>query len=287
MIDHVQRPTIAFTASPATWRRGGWWRKGGTAFEFVAEHRERLRNYQIVTTQDVCDGLFRNKPDLSVEPKQSYDDGGLTAIANEIVEGRYVGVITFADLKNPASQTSPENITIFNRALGARIPIMINPCTAGLWLTGQTGVVRPEEETLALIAHSEAGGRCPKAEIIKLADEYQEEFSRFHRILCTKTTGQTLIKAVPRLSSKIVTHLNDIEIKSGMGGGDCQIANEIDRGMCNFGVFFANELWAQPHQADVQSFMNTCRRRAINLMFTYESACRWAGLLRAQFQEAA
>ena len=181
---NVERPRIAILASPAT-------RKfGAPAHQFVDQHRDRLRSYRIVTTGGVYSDLFADKGDLTVEQYPAHDQGGLVKVAADIADGNCQGVLTFADISKQQGYISYSlHNAILNQAIWADIEMIINPHSTSIWVTGKTGVVDPGKETLALIAHSKTDNRKPKEAIIKFADEFAEEFSRFQRIICTGTTG--------------------------------------------------------------------------------------------------
>ncbi|MCU0641488.1 MAG: hypothetical protein MUC35_05310 [Candidatus Margulisbacteria bacterium] len=269
----IAKPTLAILASPATRK------PGGAAYKLVEENLVRLRRYRIITTGGVGRDLFEQGPGhgLDVHPYLPSDQGGLVQIAADIVDKSCQAVVNIADITKVQSVFSwVSNNTIFNQALHHDCEMMINPRSAQLWVEGRTGVVDPAQETLALIAHSEAGNRKPKEEIAALATEYSAEFARFKRIICTGTTAKELSTQVPDLTDQFFGY------SSGMTGGDAQIAREIVEGRCQHVIFLINPRWAQPHQQDVFLFNDIARKTNINILFTNQSAWRWAGALRQE-----
>jgi len=269
----IRKPTIAFLASPALRK------PGGTAYEFIARHREKLQGYRIITTGGVGRDLFEQGPGLglTVHTYLPSDQGGLVQITRDIVKKECQVVVNLADTNKPQSMFSWEsNNAIFNQALNFNIEMIVNPHSADLWISGQTGVAEQQKETVALIAHSEANDRKPKDEITALAAEFGPEFARFQRIVCTGSTGKYLATQVPAIRDKIVAY------ESGMSGGDDEISAEMVEDRCQHVIFLINPKWAQPHQQAVFVFNDIARKKDINIMFTDHSARRWAGALRQQ-----
>jgi methylglyoxal synthase len=269
----IRKPTIAFLASAALRK------PGGTAYEFIARHREKLQGYRIITTGGVGRDLFEQGPGLglTVHTYLPSDQGGLVQISRDIVRKQCEVVVNLADTSKPQSMFSwVSNNDIFNAALNLNVEMLINQNSADLWISGQTGVVDPQTETLALIAHSEANDRKPKDEITALAAKFGPEFARFQRIICTGSTGKFLAAEVPAIRDKIVAY------ESGMSGGDDEISAEMVEDHCQHVIFLINPKWAQPHQQAVFVFNDIARKKDINIMFTNQSAWRWAGALRQQ-----
>jgi methylglyoxal synthase len=270
MIESLQKPTIAFLASPATRR------EGGTAHKFVHDNLPRLREYRIVTTAGVFQDLFAGRSDLEVENYPPHDQGGLVMIGADIADEHCKCLVHFTD---PARQPNPLSSAVLEQAIWSNIPSIINNRSGDLWINGLSGVINQGEETLALIAHSEAGGRNPKSEMVKFAKAFVPELLGFKRILCTGNTGQALHEAVPELRPKLYR-----EFKSGMRGGDFQIAREIIRGNCQHIIFLINSGWAQPHSNAVTTFVYTSRHYPVNEIFNPQDAWRWGGYLRQERQ---
>jgi methylglyoxal synthase len=273
MIEAAQKPRIAFLASPAM-RASGM-----PARQFVDRFGVQLADYRIVTTGGVYQDLFADRTDLEVEQYKPHDKGGLVKIARDIVEGRCISVLNFPDQNKQQGFISYSlHHMLINQAIYHNIDINENPQSSMVWVSGNAGADRPEEQTLALIAHSPTEKRQPKNDLVQLATTFAAEFSRFQRIICTGTTGKTLADAIPALRSKLFSY------ESGNLGGDVQIADEINEGRCQHVIFLVNPAWAQPHRDDVVVFINLSHYAPVNLMLTTQSAYRWAGALRQQLQ---
>jgi len=108
---------------------------------------------------------------------------------------------------------------------------------------------RFEEQTIALIAHDEM-----KARMVDFAIQYENELSRFRRILATGTTGQEVENACRRLRElkKIRRCL------SGPKGGDIEIATEILFGRCHIVIFFIDPLHPHAHIDDIRVVFSAC-----------------------------
>ena len=104
-----------------------------------------------------------------------------------------------------------------------------------------------EKQTIALIAHDEM-----KTRMIDFAIQYENELSKFKRILATGTTGQEVMNACRRLKDKVERCL------SGPKGGDIEIATEILFGECHIVVFFIDPLHPHPHIDDIRVVFSAC-----------------------------
>jgi methylglyoxal synthase len=266
----ARKARIALLASPATRL------PGGSARRFVDNNQGLLRSVHLLATGGVHMDLIAGRSDLegTCFPDSKHD--GLYFIAREIVKKRCDGVLMFPDAARSGSLFDDQNKMLLNRALCDGVETMINERTVNLWATGQTGVVDISRETIALIAHSPTSARDPKAEIVGFAREHAPELALFAGILCTGTTGKTIAEAVPTLADKIVAY------RSGMEGGDVEIACDVIENKCQHVVFLINDKWAQPHRADVLAFVKACRDNDVHTLFTLNGALRWAQQLREQ-----
>lgn len=97
--------------------------------------------------------------------------------------------------------------------------------------------------TIALIAHDKK-----KKELIEWV-KYNIDTLSSHALICTGTTG--------RMVEDIISGYNFpnkvIKLKSGPLGGDQQIGAMIAEGKIDFIFFLADNLTAQPHDADVKA----------------------------------
>ena len=266
----VARKTIGFLASPATRR------EGGSAHRFVQQHLAELRNYHIVATGGAYDDLIKGRPELDAERYPGHKEGGLVMIGADIADETCHCLIHFAD---PDKEPNPLSTSVLDQAIWSNVPAIVNNLSGDLWISGRSGVVNQSEETIALIAHSDAVGREPKSEMVDFARAFTEELLGFNRILCTGTTAQTLHKEVPGLRPKLY-----MDFKSGMKGGDFQIAREIVQGRCQHSIFLINPGWSQPHGNAVATYVFTTRHFLVNSIYNPKDAWRWGEVLRNELQ---
>lgn len=106
-----------------------------------------------------------------------------------------------------------------------------------------------EKQTIALIAHDEM-----KSRMIDFAIQYENELSKFQRILATGTTGQEVINACRKLreDNKVRRCL------SGPKGGDIEMATEILYHRCHIVIFFIDPLNPHPHIDDIRVVFSAC-----------------------------
>jgi methylglyoxal synthase len=112
-----------------------------------------------------------------------------------------------------------------------------------------------DNQSIALIAHDEM-----KSRMIDFAIEYENELSKFKRILSTGTTGLEVINACRRLreTDKVIRCL------SGPKGGDIEIATEILFDRCHIVVFFIDPLHPHPHIDDIRVVFSACMGEIVN-----------------------
>ncbi len=267
----ASRKTIGFLASPATRR------EGGAAHRFVQDHLPELRDYHIIATGGAYDDLFKGKPGIEAERYPGHKEGGLVLIGADIADEKCHCLIHFAD---PQKEPNPLSSSVLEQAIWSNVPAIVNNLSGDLWINGRSGVVDQANETIALIAHSDAAGRLPKNEMVDFARAFTEELLGFKRIICTGTTAQTLHRDVPDLRPKLF-----MDFKSGMKGGDFQIAREIILGRCQHSIFLINPGWSQPHGNAVATYVFTTRHFAVNSIYNPQDAWRWGEALRRELQE--
>lgn len=118
-------------------------------------------------------------------------------------------------------------------------------------------------KTVALIAHNEM-----KDQMAHFALDYEDQLSRFRRILATGTTGKLVQETAPSLAGKV------LPLHSGPKGGDVEIAVEILAGRCQYVVFFVDPLRPHPHIDDVRVVFGACMRAPNVQIFTNEAHAR-------------
>ena len=103
--------------------------------------------------------------------------------------------------------------------------------------------------TIALVAHDRR-----KADMVDWALFNADMLSK-HKIICTGTTGSLIQKAMEERNIKLdITRMN-----SGPLGGDAEIAALVVRKQVDLAIFLIDDLFAQPHEADIQMLLRQCR----------------------------
>ena len=127
-----------------------------------------------------------------------------------------------------------------------------------------------EKQTIALVAHD-----AMKDRMVDFAIQYENELTRFGRILATGTTGQEVENACRKLRE-------DKKIKrclSGPKGGDIEIATEILFGRCHTVVFFIDPLRPHPHIDDIRVVFSACmaeiKRNHVRMLTNEVQAREW------------
>ena len=106
-----------------------------------------------------------------------------------------------------------------------------------------------EKLTIALVAHDNR-----KADMIDWVKRNADYLSK-HRLVCTGTTGGLIRKAFEELG---ITAQVDC-LSSGPMGGDAEIAAMVVRNEIDFAIFLIDDLYPQPHEADIQMLLRQCR----------------------------
>lgn len=106
-----------------------------------------------------------------------------------------------------------------------------------------------EKLTIALVAHDNR-----KADMIDWVKRNADYLSK-HRLVCTGTTGGLIRKAFEELG---ITAQVDC-MSSGPMGGDAEIAAMVVRNEIDFAIFLIDDLYPQPHEADIQMLLRQCR----------------------------
>lgn len=103
--------------------------------------------------------------------------------------------------------------------------------------------------TIALVAHDRR-----KADMVEWAVHNAETLSS-HRLVCTGTTGGLIREAFEKQG--IIADITCMN--SGPLGGDAEIAAMVVRKQVDLAVFLIDDLYAQPHEADIQMLLRQCR----------------------------
>jgi methylglyoxal synthase len=103
--------------------------------------------------------------------------------------------------------------------------------------------------TIALVAHDRR-----KADMVEWATYNATTLSQ-HKIICTGTTGGLIQKAFKEKGIEAdITRVN-----SGPMGGDAEIAALVAQNKIDLAIFLIDDLFAQPHEADIQMLLRQCR----------------------------
>ncbi len=102
---------------------------------------------------------------------------------------------------------------------------------------------------IALVAHDRR-----KADMVEWAVFNADMLSK-HRLICTGTTGKLIEDAFAERGIEAEI----IRMNSGPLGGDAEIAAMVVRHEIDFAVFLIDDLYAQPHEADIQMLLRQCR----------------------------
>lgn len=111
------------------------------------------------------------------------------------------------------------------------------------------------EQTVALIAHD-----AMKDRMVDFAIQYENELSKFKRILATGTTGQE----VENVCRKLREEKKIRRCLSGPKGGDIEIATEILFGRCHIVIFFIDPLHPHAHIDDIRVVFSACMAEIAN-----------------------
>lgn len=103
--------------------------------------------------------------------------------------------------------------------------------------------------TIALVAHDRR-----KADMVEWAVHNAETLAS-HKLVCTGTTGGLIRKAFEKRG--IIADITCMN--SGPLGGDAEIAAMVVRKQVDLAVFLIDDLYAQPHEADIQMLLRQCR----------------------------
>ncbi|MGC9151527.1 MAG: methylglyoxal synthase [Microbacter sp.] len=103
--------------------------------------------------------------------------------------------------------------------------------------------------TIALVAHDRR-----KADMVDWATYNATTLSQ-HKIICTGTTGGLIQQAFNEKGIQAsITRVN-----SGPMGGDAEIAALVAQKKIDLAIFLIDDLYAQPHEADIQMLLRQCR----------------------------
>ena len=103
--------------------------------------------------------------------------------------------------------------------------------------------------TIALVAHDRR-----KADMVEWAVHNADTLA-VHKLVCTGTTGGLVRDAFERRGvAADITCMN-----SGPLGGDAEIAAMVVRKQIDLAIFLIDDLYAQPHEADIQMLLRQCR----------------------------
>lgn len=103
--------------------------------------------------------------------------------------------------------------------------------------------------TIALVAHDRR-----KADMVDWVI-YNADMLSKHKLICTGTTGGLIQNAMDEREIEVdITRMN-----SGPLGGDAEIAALVVRKQIDLAIFLIDDLFAQPHEADIQMLLRQCR----------------------------
>jgi methylglyoxal synthase len=103
--------------------------------------------------------------------------------------------------------------------------------------------------TIALVAHDRR-----KTDMVEWAVHNADTLSH-HKLVCTGTTGRLIDSALKKVDVNAdITFMN-----SGPLGGDAEIAALVVRKQVDLAIFLIDDLYAQPHEADIQMLLRQCR----------------------------
>lgn len=103
--------------------------------------------------------------------------------------------------------------------------------------------------TIALVAHDRR-----KVDMVEWA-VHNAELLATHKLVCTGTTGGLIADAFKEKG----IHADITRMNSGPMGGDAEIAALVVRKQIDLAVFLIDDLYAQPHEADIQMLLRQCR----------------------------
>lgn len=101
---------------------------------------------------------------------------------------------------------------------------------------------------IILIAHDKK-----KSSLIKILKKYKNELNN-HTLLSTLHTGQQIKKEL---------NLNVTCFKSGINGGDVQLAKVISLEKIDCVIFLIDSKIKHPHKKDIDFFLKTCKSNNI------------------------
>jgi methylglyoxal synthase len=137
-------------------------------------------------------------------------------------------------------------------------------------------------KTIALIAHDRR-----KADMEEWC-KYNASTLLLNKLVCTGTTGKVVEDVLidyRQLAMEALEYIEDpqeinlVKVKSGPMGGDAQIASMVVEGRIDLCVFLIDDLYANPHEADILMLLRQCRihnipvacnRHSADLMITSE-----------------
>ncbi len=103
--------------------------------------------------------------------------------------------------------------------------------------------------TIALVAHDRR-----KTDMVEWALHNADMLAK-HKLVCTGTTGGLIADAFKTKGMDV----DMIRMNSGPMGGDAEIAALVVRKQVDLAVFLIDDLYAQPHEADIQMLLRQCR----------------------------
>jgi len=104
--------------------------------------------------------------------------------------------------------------------------------------------------TIALVAHDRR-----KSDMVEWAVHNVDTLAK-HKLVCTGTTGGLIADA---FKAKGVVNVDMTCMNSGPMGGDAEIAALVVRKQIDLAIFLIDDLYAQPHEADIQMLLRQCR----------------------------
>lgn len=274
-----------------------------TIDQFVEDHLEVLRNYQLLVTRGTYIDSFAPASDreklrdvpgnqaipwepvfsgLTGEVLRHGKDGGLLELSARLLQGKQghpaCRVIVFLMDPRDFEEQFPENRQLIRMASVANSILLMNYRSASLWASYESEYkptspqCRPPYNTterVALIAHNEK-----KIPMCKFVAKYHRALTQFESLITTGTTGMYVLDFLklfdPEFESLDRQH-------SGPSGGDAEISQLILNGECQHVCFFTDPMTAHPHEADVAALLRACTFDGceVNLRLTPNAAQSW------------
>lgn len=223
--------------------------------------------------------------------------GGLVRMVNGLLverdDPRRVDEVVFLAEPEDRLALVPEVAALKRQCVVQRRPFLPNIETACHWWSlasgGSLGDWRPEDKTIALVAHDGL-----KHAMLEFAARHAALLARFRIRYATGTTGGLLNGHLPeRLTLEEKARLAPMTapfkerdgwvecLKSGPKGGDVEIADMILDHKCDVVVFLEDPYVSREHDADIQLMERVVRLPGVNTVCFHDPATAdlWASRL--------